>query len=86
MEYKNEVFPVKGMHCSKCASVIERTLMEMDGVENVNVNLSKKNASISYDTDKINSEKINEELKSIGYEIGHDFSFIKMVKGLISKK
>lgn len=42
MEFKNETFPIKGMHCSKCVSVIERTLMEIGGVRGGNCKSFKK--------------------------------------------
>ena len=85
MEYKNEILPIKGMHCSKCVSVIEQILNEIGGVENASVNLAKKQANIKYDPSKVNVDYINEELKSIGYEIGYDFSIIDKIKGMFKK-
>ncbi len=86
MEYKDEVLPIKGMHYSKCVSVIERTLMEIDGVEMASVSLAKKQASIRYDPSKVDDEYINRELKTIGYEIGHDFSLINKIKSLFKRQ
>ena len=84
MEPKDEVLPIKGMRCSKCVSVIERVLMEVDGVESVSVNLAKKQASIKYDSSKVNTDYINRELKTIGYEIGHDSGVLDKIKSIKS--
>ena len=85
MEYKEEILSIKGMHCSKCISVIEEILMEIDGVEKVSVSLARKQASIRYDSSRVNTDYINKELKSIGYEMGYDFSIIDKIKGLFRK-
>lgn len=85
MEYRDEVLPIKGMHCSKCVSVIERILMEVEGVEKVSVSLAKKQASIRYDPNKVDDEHINRELKTIGYAIGYDFSLINKIKSLFKR-
>ncbi len=85
MEYRNETFPIKGMHCLECASVIERTLMEIDGVNSVNVDFKAKNAQLEYDPNKTRVDKIDRELRNIGYEIGYDFSILDKIKELFKK-
>ncbi|MDP3026228.1 MAG: heavy-metal-associated domain-containing protein [Nanoarchaeota archaeon] len=85
MEYKQEVFPIKGMHCSRCESVIERILREMSGVKTASVSFSKKEASISYDSNRLSKDDFNRELGSIGYEIGYDFSILDKIKELFRR-
>lgn len=59
----NTTIKVTGMSCASCSSRIERTLMKIDGVESVNVNLAAGIASVSYSgavTDSFIMEKIRE--------------------------
>jgi len=60
-------YRIKGMHCASCASIIERTLKKIDGVENISVNNGTENAKISFDTDKTNPEFFNKKLEPLGY-------------------
>ena len=43
------IYKVKGMHCASCASIIERTVKKIDGVESIEVNPGTENAKISFD-------------------------------------
>jgi len=85
MEYKQEVFPIKGMHCSRCESVIERILREMSGVKTASVSFSKKEAKVNYDPNQASMDDFNRELGSIGYEIGYDFSILDKIKKIFRK-
>ena len=39
---KKETYKIKGMHCASCASIIERTVKKIDGVEDISVNNALK--------------------------------------------
>ena len=43
-----EIYQVKGMHCASCASIIEKTLKKIDGVESIEVNPGTEKAKISF--------------------------------------
>ncbi len=64
-----KIYKVKGMHCASCASIIERTVKKIDGVENITVNNGTENANVSFDENKTNKEKFNEKLEILGYSL-----------------
>ena len=57
------------MHCASCASVIERTVKKIDGVESIAVNNGTENAKISFDENKTNPESFNKKLEPLGYSL-----------------
>lgn len=66
---KKETYRIKGMHCASCASIIERTIKKIDGVESISVNNGTENAKISFDTTKTNPESFNKKLEPLGYSL-----------------
>ena len=63
------IYKVKGMHCASCASIIERTVKKIDGVESIEVNPGTENAKISFDELKVNLEILNQKLEPLGYSL-----------------
>ncbi len=63
------VYRVKGMHCASCASIIERTVKKMDGVEDVLVNSGTENAKITFNETKVTGEDFNKKLVPLGYTL-----------------
>ena len=66
---KVTTYRVKGMHCASCASIIERTVKKIDGVEDISVNSGTENAKITFDDKKITSEDFNKKLEPLGYTL-----------------
>jgi P-type Cu+ transporter len=64
-----KVYIVKGMHCASCASIIERTVKKIPGVENIAVNSGTEKAKISFDADKTSPEEFNKKLEPLGYSL-----------------
>ena len=64
-----ETYRVKGMHCASCASIIEKTVKKIDGVENISVNNGTENAKISFNTEKTSPEMFNQKLEPLGYSL-----------------
>ena len=62
-------YKVKGMHCASCASIIEKTVKKIDGVENISVNNGTENAKISFNTEKTSFEMFNQKLEPLGYSL-----------------
>src|SRR5512133_1349054 len=62
-------YPVRGMHCASCASLIEKTLKKVDGVHAVEVNVGTEAAKISYDESKTNPQSLSDKLSPLGYTL-----------------
>ncbi len=66
---KNETYNVKGMHCASCASIIEKTLKKIDGVESIEVNSGTEKAKISFDSLKTSPEALSKQIEPLGYSL-----------------
>lgn len=64
---QTQTHKVKGMHCASCASIIEKTIKKIDGVEEISVNPGTESAKISFDESKTNPEILNKKLEPLGY-------------------
>ena len=62
-----KTFNVKGMHCASCSSLIKRRISKLQGIEACEVNYATEKAQISFESDKISLDKMNDEIKKIGY-------------------
>lgn len=57
---------IEGMHCASCATIINRAVSKIDGVENANINVATNKALIEH-SPNIRVEKIIQTIKSKGY-------------------
>ncbi|MFI5260524.1 MAG: heavy metal translocating P-type ATPase [Candidatus Paceibacteria bacterium] len=64
-----ETYPVRGMHCASCASIIEKSLRKTDGVHAAEVNIGTETAKISYDETKTNPAHLSQTLEPYGYSL-----------------
>jgi len=48
-ELPTKRYPIQGMHCDSCASIIEKTLRKVPGVESCSVNYGTEKAELSFD-------------------------------------
>lgn len=62
-------YQLGGVTCQVCVNKIERKVGKLEGVEEAVVNLSNGKLTIEYDENLLNSEKIKEVVKKLGYEI-----------------
>ncbi|HAN22431.1 TPA: cadmium-translocating P-type ATPase [Candidatus Collierbacteria bacterium] len=58
---------ISGMHCSSCASLIERSLTKTKGVQEANVNFATSKARVKFDTKLATLKNLKEAVKSAGY-------------------
>ncbi len=56
-----------GMHCSSCASIIERSLKKVSGVQQVNVNFAAEKALIVFDENLAKIEDLIKAVEQAGY-------------------
>ncbi len=64
-----KTYPIKGMHCASCASIIEKTLKKTDGVESAQVNYGTEKVKLNFDESKISAEKLSEIIEPLGYSL-----------------
>ena len=64
-----ETYPVIGISCASCVKKIEDVLNKTDGVIGANVNFATEKLTIEYDNDRLDIKKIEEIVKSIGFEL-----------------
>lgn len=70
-----------GMHCDNCKKRIEGNIAFEKGVKDLKVNLEEKTVTVTYRTDKTDSEKILNAIKKLGYPV-----LIKEEKAAETKK
>lgn len=63
-----KVVTIEGMMCEHCASKVEKSLLEIENVDKVKVNLKEKTATISSLKD-INDELIINAINALDYKV-----------------
>lgn len=59
---------VEGMTCAACSGAVEKALKQVNGVEQVEVNLLRARAQVSYAEPTITAEELVDEIESIGLD------------------
>ncbi len=59
---------IKGMSCQHCVMAVTKALKEIDGLQEVTVNLEKGEASFN-ETKPVDKALIKERIKKAGYEV-----------------
>ena len=57
------------MHCASCASIIEKALKKVDGVESAEVNYGTETASVSFDESKVDHVQLSGKIEKFGYSL-----------------
>lgn len=63
-----KVIKIKGMSCSHCAAAVKKALSEIDGIENVEVDLERGEASFD-EVKTVEMEIIKRGIEKAGYEV-----------------
>lgn len=66
---QNATLNVKGMSCGHCEKAVRNALMELEGVNTVQVHLSKGKVDVVYDGGKIDLSKMKEAIEEQGYDV-----------------
>lgn len=77
---KNIILSIEGMTCSACSNGLEKYLNKQNGIINANVNLVMANASIDYDENILEQEKIEKYVKQAGFTSKGLFKEFKIEK------
>jgi copper chaperone len=59
---------IKGMSCQHCVKAVSKVLGEIEGIEDVSVDLAKSEATFA-EVKPIDLELLRERLKKAGYEL-----------------
>lgn len=62
--------PVEGMTCSACAVGVKSTLARLDGVQDVEVDLARREARIQTVAGRITPERLATAISDLGYKTG----------------
>jgi uncharacterized protein len=62
-----KVFNIKGMHCSSCAGLIEKSLKSK--VNKITISYSKEQAEINFNRKTISEKQIKNIIKKLGYDV-----------------
>ena len=65
---KKLILSIDGMTCSACSNGLEKYLNKQNGIFEASVNLVMANATITYDEQILNQEKIEKHIKQAGFE------------------
>ena len=65
-EMPNKTFLIEGMTCNHCVANVKDSLLKIEGVEHVKINLEKKNAVVDGD---YNSDEIKSAITKAGYKV-----------------
>ncbi|MFZ2026193.1 MAG: heavy metal translocating P-type ATPase, partial [Microgenomates group bacterium] len=60
---------ITGMHCASCASIIQKKIQKMEGVDTIAVNFGTEQASIAFNPDKVTIDAMNQEIAKLGYSL-----------------
>lgn len=60
---------INGMTCGGCVNGVTNALKQVDGVNNVQVSLTDKNAVIDFDDSKTNVNSLKEAIEDAGYDV-----------------
>ena len=60
---------IKGMSCQHCVKAVKKALQEIDGIDNVTVDLAKGEAVFD-ETRPVDAGLIREKIEKAGYELG----------------
>lgn len=60
---------VKGMSCGHCEKAVRTALMGLEGVNEVQVHLSKGKVDVQFDEQKVNPAQMKEAVEDQGYDV-----------------
>lgn len=75
---KKAKIKISGMSCASCALNIEKSLNNLDGVSEAQVNLNAEEADVEYHPDKIKLKDLEDAVENTGYRVINEKVTIKV--------
>ncbi len=69
---KTERFIVYNMKCNGCVNIVKNGLIELEGISEVYVDLTKSEVTVNYSSDKLSREIIEKHLGTLGYPVNKE--------------
>ena len=66
---ENVTFQVKGMSCGHCVKAVEGGLGQLEGVEQVAVQLDAGTVAVAYKDDQVTIDQMKEAIEDQGYDV-----------------
>ena len=66
---QNVTLKVEGMSCGHCVKAVESSVGELNGIENVKVNLEEAQVTVSFNDAQVSLEQIKETIEEQGYDV-----------------
>lgn len=63
------VFNIPSISCSACSEKITEGIKDMNGINNVSVDLKSQTVKVDYNPSEIKSKEISRKITSLGYEV-----------------
>jgi len=60
---------ISGMSCAHCVARVEKSLKNLDGIKEVQVDLETGKATVQYDSKKVEPSKLEDAIKEAGYSV-----------------
>ena len=70
VEMRTVTIPVEGMICMVCAGSVKNALKAVQGVQNAEVNLEKRYATIQFENGKVSEDDLTRAITKLGYKAG----------------
>ena len=69
MSLKQVTLPISGMTCAACVMHVEGGLKDVPGVDNATVNLANERATVQFDPEQTNIDKMVAAVRDVGYDV-----------------
>lgn len=75
---KKAKIKISGMHCASCALNVEKSLNELEGVDEARVNFGTEKATVEYDSNKVKLQELEDTVENAGYRVMNENVIIKV--------
>ncbi len=75
---KKAEIKVSGMHCASCALNVEKSLKDLEGVEDAQVNIGTEKATVEYDPEKLKLAELENAIEDAGYGVANEHVILKI--------